>query len=124
VVVSVGVLSAFSAVSVVPVFKKHPKLSASIIIIISFVSSLLLWLLVDEVTGLSFYFLNITYLFIVTIIRSTSSLEKLARQLDIANMGAFVLVTIVVLIIFTEGDVVANLELVGEDFRGEKKTIT
>ena len=102
--VSIGVLAGFSALSVIPIFKKHHKLFASIVIIISFLSSLTLWLSVDKFTGLSFYFLNVTYFFIVTIIRSTDSLDDVARELAVASIGAFILISIIVFIILSEGE--------------------
>ena len=74
-------------------------------------SSLILWFTVDGFTGLTFYFLNIIYFVTVAMIKSTDSIHDLAEEMALVSLGSFVLVSIIVLIIFTEGEVLSSTEL-------------
>ena len=109
--VSLAMLGGFGLLTFIPFMKRHLKWSIAVVIIVSFVSSLILWLTVEGFTGLSFYFLNIIYFFMVAMIKSTDSIHDLAEEMALVSLGSFVLVSIIVLIIFTEGEVLSSTEL-------------
>lgn len=110
-----GLIIGFSLLSVIPWFKRHIKWMVSLIILMSFGLSLVLWLSVDSFTGLSFYFLNISYFYLIGILAMSESLKDLSKEMSYISFGAFVLISIIVLIIITEGE---GLEVVGDGLGG------
>ncbi|MDO9629403.1 MAG: hypothetical protein Q7I99_05820 [Acholeplasmataceae bacterium] len=113
IVVSMAVLSGFGLLTFIPIVNRHLKISIAITIIIAFISSLVLWLSVDEFTGLSFYFLNVIYFFMVAMIGATNSLKDLNKEMAQVSFGSFILVSIIVLIILSEGEALNGLDGIG-----------
>lgn len=114
IVVSMLMLSGFLGLTFMERVKKHIKWMTGVIILMSFVLSLILWLSVDEFSGLSFYFLNIIYFFMVGMISVTDSLKDLSKEMTWISFGAFILVSIIVLIIISEGEALSGMD--GVDF--------
>ena len=111
ILVSMSLLIAFGGLTFVPLFKRHLKWMISFTILISFVVSLSLWLSVDTFTGLSFYYLNVIYFFMVGIIAVTDSFKGLSKEMAWVSFGAFILVSNIVLIILTEGEALSGLDM-------------
>ena len=114
IIVSMLMLSGFLGLTFMERVKKHIKWMTGVIILMSFVLSLILWLSVDEFSGLSFYFLNIIYFFMVGMISVTDSLKDLSKEMAWVSFGAFILVSIIVLIIISEGEALSGMD--GVDF--------
>lgn len=112
--VSMLMLSGYLGLTLIKTFKKHIKWMTAVIILISFILSLSLWLSVDEFSGLSFYFLNVIYFFMVGMISVTDSLKDLSKEMAWVSFGAFILVSIIVLIILSEGEALSGMD--GLDF--------
>jgi hypothetical protein len=108
--VSMSLLIGFGVITFIPFFKRHLKWVISIVIFISFITSLILWLSVDTFTGLSFYYLNVIYFFMVGIIASTDSFKGLSKEMAWVSFGAFFLVSIIVLIILSEGEALSGMD--------------
>ena len=120
-VVSLSMLGAFGLLTFIPLVQRHLKWVISIVILTSFVSSLVLWVSVPNFTGLSFYYLNVIYFFMVAMIAVTESIEDLSKEMAIVSFGSFLLVSIVVLIIFTEGEILSGVDFGGHI--GKKKKL-
>ena len=110
IIVSLSILSGFGLLTFIPIIKRHLKITISITIVTAFITSLYLWLSVDEFTGLSFYFLNIIYFFMIAMIQGTPSLKDLSKEMAVVSFGSFVLISIIVLIILSEGEVLGGLD--------------
>jgi hypothetical protein len=108
--ISMSVLSGFFLLSFIEELKKHIKWMAAVTILVSFIISLTLWLTVDKFSGLSFYFLNVVYFFMVGIIQVTDSFKDLSKEMAWISFGAFVLISIIVLIIFSEGEALSGFD--------------
>lgn len=102
-------LSGFLRLTTIESVKKYIKWITGLIILISFIASLILWLSIDEFSGLSFYFLNIIYFFMVGMISVTESLKDLSREMAWISFGAFIFVSIIVLIIISEGEALSGM---------------
>ncbi|MCF7932018.1 MAG: hypothetical protein K9K93_02505 [Acholeplasmataceae bacterium] len=111
VVIAMVVLSGFGLLTGLKGVKKHVRLVISLTILIAFVSSLILWLSVEAFTGLSFYFLNISYFFMIGMINVSDSLKDLSKEMAVVSFGSFILISIIVLIVLSEGEA---LEGVGD----------
>lgn len=127
ILVSMSLLFVFGGLTFIPLFKRHLKWMISITILISFVLSLILRLSVDTFTGLSFYYLNVIYFFMVGIIAVTDSFKEFSREMAWVSFGAFILVSIIVLIILTKGEALSGFDLPnvrsGKPKRARKKLI-
>ncbi len=110
---SFSIIIGFSLLSLIPWFKKYIKWFVSVIILVSFGLSLALWLTVDSFTGLSFYFLNISYFYLIGILAMSESIKDLSKEMSFISFGAFILVSIIVLIVISEGEA---LGAVGDGF--------
>ena len=117
--VSLAMLIGFALFSSIPFIRRHNKLWLVIVIVLSFVMSLILWLTVDSFTGLSFYYLNVTYFFFISVIESVDSHKKIFKELAINSAGAFILISLIVLIILSEGEVAGGLDVM--EFGGSRK---
>jgi hypothetical protein len=122
IVISLSMLGAFGLLTFIPFVQRHLKWVISMVIIISFVSSLILWISVESFTGLSFYYLNVIYFFMVAMIAATDSIKDLSREMAIVSFGSFVLVSIIVLIIFTEGEILSGVDF-GTSPKSRKKRL-
>lgn len=109
--VSMSLLIIIALITMMPMIKKHQKIVISIIILISFITSLILWLSVDTFSGLSFYYLNVIYFFMVAIIATTDSFKNFSQEMAWVSFGAFVVVSIIVLIILTEGEALSGVDV-------------
>lgn len=111
ILVSVSLLAIFGLLTMISAIRKHQKIYISIIIVISFITSLILWLSVDSLSGLSFYYLNVIYFFMVGMISATDSFKDLSKEMAWVSFGAFILVSIIVLIILTEGEALSGFDM-------------
>ncbi|MBU1142376.1 MAG: hypothetical protein KKH92_01890 [Firmicutes bacterium] len=122
IMVSLSILAGFGLMTFIPIIKRHLKITISITIITVFAVSLYLWLSVDEFTGLSFYFLNIIYFYMIAMIQGTPSLKDLSKEMALVSFGSFILISIIVLIILSEGEVLGGLDgFDGSDIAVKKK---
>lgn len=110
ILISILVLIGFALFSRLEVVKKHVKTALSLIIIISFILSLALWLSSDLFTGLTFYYLNVIYFFMIGVATATESFKDISREMAWVSFGAFILVSIIVLIVLTEGEALTGLD--------------
>ncbi len=121
--ISLLVLGLFAYLSSHKFFIGHAKLWLVLTIIVCLGLSTALWLGVNAFSGLTFYLLNITYFFMIAMIAASEDMKNLNRELSLVLFGAFILVTLVVLIIITEGEALSggdfSLDLSG--FSGGKK---
>jgi hypothetical protein len=120
ILVSIGILIVFSLFSRIQVIKRHHKLFLTFFILCSFFISLILWLSSDIFTGLSFYYLNVTYFFMVGIVTTPETFKDFSKEIAKISFGAFILVSIIVLIILSEGEALSGLEGVSFDGVGGK----
>ncbi|RJP57561.1 MAG: hypothetical protein C4543_09695 [Ignavibacteriales bacterium] len=121
IIVSLLMLSGFLALTFMERVKKHIKWMTAIIIIVSLIVSLILWLSVDEFSGLSFYYLNIIYFFMVGMISVTDSLKDLSKEMAWVSLGAFLLISIIVLIVLSEGEALSGMDGIDITPSGKKK---
>lgn len=117
--VSLAVLLGFGLLISIRFVRKHPKIFISLVISVSFITSLILWMNVKEFTGLSFYFLNISYFFMIGMIASSDSFNDLSKELALVSFGAFMLISLIVLIILTEGEALTGLDFAGSGPSGK-----
>ncbi len=113
ILISTGVIIGFNLLSLVNFFKNHLKLTLTLLIVVSFASSLALWLNVPSFTGLSFYYLNVSYFFMIGVLAISESMEDLSREMSFVSFGSYILVSIIVLIVITEGEALSGI---GEGF--------
>jgi hypothetical protein len=119
IIISISVLILFSLLSRVSIIKRHHKLFLTFFILISFFTSLSLWLSSNIFTGLTFYFLNVIYFFMIGIVSSPESFKDIAKEMAWISFGAFILISIIVLIIISEGEALSGFD--GVVFDGEKR---
>jgi hypothetical protein len=119
ILVSIGVLVLFSLLSRIKWVKEHHKIFLAIFIASSFAISLTLWISSDLFTGLSFYFLNVIYFFMIGIVSSPESFKEISKEMAWISFGAFILISIIVLIILSEGEALSGVD--GISFNGNKK---
>lgn len=119
IIVSLSLLIGFSLLTLLKAFNRHIKWLLAGIILISFITSLVLWLSSNQFSGLSFYYLNVTYFFMVGIISSINSAKDLSQEMAFISFGAFILISIIVIIIISEGEALNGLD--GADFGPRKK---
>ena len=110
---SIGLIALFSGLTYIKFIKRHMKLILSLLVIGFFIGSLLLWISVESFTGLSFYFLNVAYFYLIAIMSQSEDKEDLMREMSIVSFGSFMLVSFIVLVILTEGEA---LESIGDAF--------
>jgi hypothetical protein len=125
IIVSIGLLILFSLISRISLIKRHHKIFLAIFIFISFILSLSLWLSSNIFTGLSFYFLNIIYFFVIGIVSSPESFKDISKEMAWISFGAFILVSIIVLIILSEGEALSGIDgfsISGESKKNQKKS--
>ena len=120
-IISLSLLIGFSLLTLINALNKHIKWFLAIIIVVSFITSLILWLSSDQFTGLSFYFLNVIYFFMVGIIQSSDSIKKLSKEMAFVSFGAFILISLIVLIIISEGDALSGFDGVDINPRRKRK---
>ena len=108
--VSMSLLIGFALFSKIKFVKEHHKLFLAMIIAFSFIASLILWLDSDQFTGLSFYFLNIIYFFMIGIVQLNASFSELTKEVAWISFGAFILISIIVLIILSEGEALTGMD--------------
>jgi hypothetical protein len=109
IMIAMGILSGFGLLTLLKVVREHVKIVISLTILLSFVSSLILWLSVDGFTGLSFYFLNVSYFFMIGMINVSDSLKDLSKEMAVVSFGSFILISIIVLIILSEGEALEGI---------------
>jgi UDP-N-acetylmuramyl pentapeptide phosphotransferase/UDP-N-acetylglucosamine-1-phosphate transferase len=80
-----------------------------------------LWLSVDEFTGLSFYFLNVAYFYLIAIMSKNEGNVDLMREMSIVSFGAFFIVSFIVLVILSEGEAFQLLDGADGVFVSPKK---
>lgn len=119
--ISLGVLTVFALLSKIEVIKKHHKLFLAFFIAVSFIISLSLWLSSETFTGLTFYFLNVAYFFMIGIVSVTASFKDISKEMAWISFGAFILISIIVLIIISEGEALSGLDGVSFDISSKKK---
>ena len=107
---AIGLIIIFSLLTYVKFLKRHIKFAISLIVLVSFISSLALWMSTDEFTGLSFYFLNVSYFYLIAIMSKNEDKKELMREMSIVSFGAFFIVSFFVLVILTEGDALQLLD--------------
>lgn len=110
IMVSIMILSGFLALTLMERVKRHIKWITALIVLVSFIISLILWLSVDAFSGLSFYYLNVIYFFMVGMISVTDSLKSLTKEMAWVSLGAFILISIIVLIILSEGEALSGMD--------------
>jgi hypothetical protein len=110
ILVSMAVLILFSLMSRIKLFKRHHKIFLGVFISVSFVISLILWLSSTGFTGLSFYFLNIVYFFMIGMVSTPESFKDLSKEMAWISFGAFILISIIVLIIISEGEALSGFD--------------
>ncbi len=110
IMVSIMMLSGFLALTWMERVKRHIKWITALIVLVSFIISLILWLSVDAFSGLSFYYLNVIYFFMVGMISVTDSLKDLTKEMAWVSLGAFILISIIVLIILSEGEASSGMD--------------
>jgi hypothetical protein len=110
ILISIAILILFSLLSRIQLIKRHHKFFLTVFIILSFMISLTLWLSSDNFTGLSFYFLNVMYFFMIGIVSSPESFKEIAKEMAWISFGAFILISIIVLIIISEGEALSGLD--------------
>lgn len=120
-IVSLLVLTGFSLLSRLELIKKHHKLFLGFYIAISFIVSLSLWLSSDMFTGLTFYFLNVIYFFMIGIVSTPESFKEISKEMAWISFGAFILVSIIVLIILSEGEVLSGMDGISFNSSPKKK---
>lgn len=92
--------------------KPYAKLIVSLLILTLFITSIFLWVINDKaIYSLLFYFLNISYFYMVCIITASLNITSLLRKISILSFGTFLVVSIIVLIIISEGD---GIEEIGQ----------
>lgn len=106
-----GLILLFSILTYVKSIKRHIKVILSLVVLAFFIGSLILWLRVDTFTGLSFYFLNVSYFYLIAIMSKNESSVDLMKEMSIVSFGAFFTISFIVLVIISEGEA---LEGVGE----------
>ncbi len=110
ILVSMAVLILFSLLSRIKLFKRHHKIFLGVFISLSFVISLILWLSSSGFTGLSFYFLNIIYFLMIGMVSTPESFKDLSKEMAWISFGAFILISIIVLIIISEGEALSGFD--------------
>ncbi len=118
---AIGLIIIFSLLTYVKFLKRHIKLAVSLIVLVSFVSSLALWISTDEFTGLSFYFLNVSYFYLIAIMSKNEDKKELMREMSIVSFGAFFIASFIVLVILSEGDALQLVDGVEGIFPATRK---
>jgi hypothetical protein len=120
---AIGLIIIFSLLTYIKFLKRHIKFVISLVVFISFISSLVLWLSVDEFTGLSFYFLNVAYFYLIAIMSKNEGKVDLMREMSIVSFGAFFIVSFIMLVILSEGEAFQLLDGVDGVFVSRKKKV-
>lgn len=102
--VSFGILTAFGMLSSLSFYKHHPIFYTIIIILMCFMISLNLWLTTPSFSGLTFYYLNVVYFFMIAMVSESADIKELSRIMSLISFGSFILISIIVLFIITEGE--------------------
>jgi len=118
---AIGLIIIFSLLTYVKFLKRHIKFAVSLIVLVSFISSLALWMSTDEFTGLSFYFLNVSYFYLIAIMSKNEGRKDLMREMSIVSFGAFFIASFIVLVILSEGDALQLLDGTDGVFVSPKK---
>lgn len=112
-VVFVGLI-ALSIVSIITspkVTKKYGKLIVSFFIICFLISTIILWVNNSGIVySLLFFFLNISYFYMVANVIKTDDIVSFWRIISIVSFGAFIVISLVILIIISEGEVLQGLD--------------
>lgn len=108
---SLLMLIGFGLISATHFYRRHPILYTSLIILVSFIVSLSLWVSVEGFSGLTFYDLNVVYFLMFGMIAQSEHMRHLTKEMSVASFGAFILVSIIVLIIITEGEAIQSIDL-------------
>ena len=107
------ILIFFSLISITKTFMKSPKTYSGILISIMFTISLLLWIDNNDIIySTLFYFLNITYFYMIGMIIANHIVKDLNREMSIISFGAFIIISIIVLIIVSEGEALGGLDAI------------
>jgi len=122
IIIAIGVFILFSLLSRIQIIRRHHKIFLALFILISFILSLSLWLSSDSFTGLSFYYLNVIYFFMIGVVSSPESFKDISKEMAWISFGAYLLVSIIVLIIISEGEALTGID--GFSISGEKKKKT
>lgn len=118
--ISIGILVLFGLITSFNAVRRYSKIITVFLIAILFVLTLIIWLSNDAFTGLTFYYFNIVYFFMIAMISASNDIRDLSKEISLAMFGAFILVSIIVLIIITEGEVIGETvgDVFGEAFNG------
>lgn len=122
IMLSLGLISLFSFLTYVKFIARHIKIVLSLLVLGFFIGSLALWLSVDEFTGLSFYFLNVAYFYLIAIMSKNENKKDLYKEMGIVSFGSFFIISFIVLVILSEGEVLQGVgEGIGELFIPTRK---
>lgn len=110
--ITFSVIAFFGAMTFPKRIKPYVKLFAVVVIMVLFIVSIVLWVRNEAlIYSLFFYFLNTTYFFMVGMISASHQLKDLAKEMSLTSFGAFIILSIIVLLIVSEGEA---LEGIGE----------
>ena len=114
--ISFGIILITSLLTLPKVIKPFAKLIVSLEILALFITSIVLWINNDPTFySLLFYYLNITYFYMVCTITASSNIKQLFRKISIVSFSVFIIISIIVIIIISEGEVLEGLgEALGE----------
>lgn len=114
--ISLGIILITSLLTLPKIIKPYAKLIVSLEILILFIMSIVLWVINDTIIySLLFYYLNITYFYMVCIITSSINIKQLIKKISIVSFGAFIVISIIVLILISEGEAIEGIgEALGE----------
>lgn len=107
----------FSILTLSPKVKPYLKLITVIVILCLLVSSIIIWVINCNINhSLLFYYLNISYYYMLAIITSNKNIRDLTRVISLLSFGAYIVISIIVVIIIFEGDAIESLsDVVGEE---------
>ncbi len=89
----------------IPILERHIKLYTYSVLIVFLLLTIALWANQDKfLFSLVFYFYSNTALFVFPLIMRVETIKDLIFRLTVASFGALLLITLVTLIIISEGD--------------------
>lgn len=107
--ISITTLTIFSFITSFTVIKKYSKIILIFTIPILFIITLIVWLNSDIFTGLTFYFFNIIYFHMICVVTASEDIKDLLREMSFSMFGSFILISIIVIIILSEGEALEGI---------------
>ena len=102
--------------------KKYVKVIVALIILVLYITSIVLWIQNDDIIySLIFFYLHISYFYMVGIIINSQNINDLTREMSIISFGAFIFISIIVLIIISEGEALGGLDGLGGTFSNSNR---